>query len=91
MNMENANLAAVDTEIPITLRLPFLGLRKCGMFATNVLKRYFLMTLATLCWGNLILISMVQFINIKKDAVVAFARNLEALASFVQVRNNIYE
>ncbi|KAF2886286.1 hypothetical protein ILUMI_19886, partial [Ignelater luminosus] len=82
--MENV----VATEIPITLKLPFLGLRRCGLFTKNALKRYFIMTLSAFCLGNLFIIAMVQFTNIKKG-VVDVVRNLEGIFSFVQILGKI--
>ncbi|KAF2893134.1 hypothetical protein ILUMI_13040 [Ignelater luminosus] len=73
----------VVIEIPITLKLPFLGLRKCGLFTKNVLKRHFIMAISAFGLSNLIIIAIVQFMNIEKG-VADVVRNLEGIFSYVQ-------
>ncbi|KAF2887257.1 hypothetical protein ILUMI_18916 [Ignelater luminosus] len=71
-------------EIPESVRLPFLGLRRLGLFSTNKFKAYTPMTLWFLILGNLIPIAMLQFIN-GKLGISDIVRNLEEILSFTLI------
>ncbi|KAF2892566.1 hypothetical protein ILUMI_13607 [Ignelater luminosus] len=68
-------------EIPESVRLPFLSLRKLGLFSTNKCKTYIPMSMLVLTLGNLVVIAMVQFLNVKRD-ISDIVRNLEEILSF---------
>ncbi|KAF2896702.1 hypothetical protein ILUMI_09474 [Ignelater luminosus] len=82
--MDNINPPAVSTEIPITLKIPFLSLRKVGLFSDNVFKRWFPITMCVLVTSYLMTISMAQFIKIEKD-IFEIVRNLEPIFAFSQI------
>lgn len=74
----------VTDDIPFSVRLPFLGLRKLGLFSTNPFKAYIPMTILALALANLTVIAMLQFINIERD-ISYFVQNLEEILVFILV------
>ncbi|KAF2895545.1 hypothetical protein ILUMI_10632, partial [Ignelater luminosus] len=79
--MEMSDVDQVIAEIPQTVKLPFLGLRKFGFFTTSKVKAYISMSILVLLQVNLVVIAMLQFINIKKD-ISDIVRNMEAIFAF---------
>ncbi|KAF2895044.1 hypothetical protein ILUMI_11127 [Ignelater luminosus] len=64
-----------------SVKLPFLCLRKLGLFSTNKFKAYIPMTILALIAANLVLLGLLQFINIKRD-ISDIVRNLEDILVF---------